>query len=110
MGSTNGCSVVGGCREYRKERARVSNCEGGGPQAPRPWEKRRRRDLTVELPAPPARDRGAAFRTAAFAGNAIAAHEVTRSLDQQRRALMAPRVLQIADAARHVAGVDVAQA
>ena len=52
----------------------------------------------------------AAVRAGASRRQPIIVDEVAIALDEQRLAVVAARVLEIADPARQVAGVDVAQA
>src|SRR5689334_21670052 len=81
--------------------SRVEDCK---PPAAR--DERTGRDLAVELAAPPAGDRGAARRAAAVGRDAILADVIAVTRDQQLVARGAARVLEVADLAGQIAGVD----
>src|SRR3982750_298879 len=80
------------------------------PQPPRAWEERGGCDLAVERRAPAARNRGAAFGARSLRGDLVALDEIAVTLDEQRLAVVAARVPEIADAPRKIAGVYVSQA
>jgi hypothetical protein len=67
-------------------------------------------DLAVEAWGPAAGDCGGAVGATAVGGEAVIFDEIALALDQSLAALRTARVLPIADHARKIAGVDVAQA
>ncbi len=73
-------------------------------------QERARGDLAVEGRAPAAGDGRGAVRARPIGRDPVAPNQVAVALDQQRLAAVAAGVLQVADAAGQVAGVDVAQA
>src|SRR4051812_33535718 len=81
-----------------------------GAEAPRAWQEWRRGDLPVELPAPAAGDGRAARRTRPIGPDRIRADQIAVALDQERRTVVAMRVLERSHAARDVPRVDVAEA
>src|SRR3954468_5095568 len=58
---------------------------------------------------PAARDRLPALRTATLSSDMIAQNPIAAALHQHRLAMRAARVLEVADGAWKIAGVDVAQ-
>src|SRR5579864_5296410 len=67
-------------------------------------------NLAAELRGPPARDRCATLRTRAGGSNPVIFDLITEAPDERGTAVRTACVFEAADAARQVAGIDVAQA
>src|SRR5215213_10565795 len=77
------------------------------PQPPAAGEERGGRELAVECRAPAAGDARAAVGARSVRREAVLLNEVAVAFHEQRAAVVTPRVLEIADAPREVAGVDI---
>src|ERR1700722_15455220 len=73
-------------------------------------QERARGDLTVEASRPASRNFRGTLGTTSLRGEAVTFDQITVALDQSFAALRAARVFPIANRARKIAGVEVAQA